>query len=249
RGTIADLTWPATTPGRLQLVSTVQGGGTLEVTGMLRSPPDPTQLRVRVSKLDLAPWAQLIPLEARVSGIAEADLRMNEPLAAGIPARVQGTIAVKGLGVADARQDVLGAQRIEARGLEVQWPTRVVIERVLVTGPRGLVERDRTGGFPLIALLGHPPSASSSTIDAARHGRTVAPRRPRQRADGGPRRAGGRDRPRRRLAAARDHPASCPHAAVASARARREGRASAADAALPACRGEHRAAGKRRQWR
>src|SRR5205085_791643 len=138
------------------------------VTGMLRSPPDPSQLRVRVSKLDLAPWAQLMPLEGRVSGIAEADLRMNEPLAADIPARVQGTIAVKSPGVADARQEVLGAQRIEARGLEVQWPTRVAIERILVSGPRGLVERDRTGAFPLTALLGRPPSASSSTIGDAR---------------------------------------------------------------------------------
>jgi uncharacterized protein involved in outer membrane biogenesis len=170
RASVADLTWPARTPGRLDLLTSIPGGGTLAVVGTLRPPPAATELNLRLANLNLAPWAQLLPMAARVTGLAEANLRMNEPLAAGIPARVQGTIAVNRLGVADARQELLGAQRVEASGLELHWPTRLVVKRVLVSGPRGIVERDRAGGFPLKDLASRPPSspATSQGIGAAR---------------------------------------------------------------------------------
>jgi hypothetical protein len=123
RASVADLTWPATTPGRLDLTTTIPGGGTLAVTGTVRPPPDATQLRVRLANMDLAPWAQFLPIAARITGLAQADLQMNEPLAAGIPARVQGSIAVNNPGVADDRQRVFEARRIEASGLELRWPS------------------------------------------------------------------------------------------------------------------------------
>ena len=78
---------------------------------------------------------------------------MNEPIAADVPARIRGSIAVKNLGVADARQKLAGAQRLEASGLEVQWPARIVVKRLLVKQPSATVQRDRAGRFPLQALL------------------------------------------------------------------------------------------------
>jgi hypothetical protein len=167
QASIADLTWPARTAGRLDLRASLPEGGMLTVAGMLRPPPAATQLRVRAD-LDLAPWAQFLPLAVQVRGMAEADLRMNEPLAAGIPARVQGSVAVNRLGVAGARQELVSAQRIEANGLELHWPTRLVVKRVMVSGPRGTVERDHTGGFPLKDLAGRPESSPAAT--AAREG-------------------------------------------------------------------------------
>jgi hypothetical protein len=163
RASVADLTWPVTTPGRLEVLTSIPGGGTLALGGTLRPPPASSQLRLRLASLDLAPWARLLPVAARVSGLAEADLRVNEPLAAGVPARVQGSIAVNRLGVADARQELLGAQRVEATGLEVHWPTRLVVKRLLVSGPRGIVERDRAGGFPLRGLGDRPASSPAAT--------------------------------------------------------------------------------------
>jgi hypothetical protein len=172
RASIADLTWPATTPGRLDLTTSIPGGGTLAVTGTVRPPPDATQLRVRLANMDLAPWAQFLPIAARITGLAQADLQMNEPLAAGIPARVQGSIAVNRLGVADDRQQVLGARRIEASGLELRWPSgggqapALHVARVLVSDPRGVVERDRAGGFPLKDLARRPGSSLAVTSAA-----------------------------------------------------------------------------------
>src|SRR5258706_5727456 len=108
--------------------------------------------------MDLGLWAQLFRIAARITGLAQADLQMNEPLAAGIPARVRGSIAIVRLGVADGRQEILGARRIEASGLELHWSggegraSALRIGRVEVTNPRGVVERDRSGDFPLQAL-------------------------------------------------------------------------------------------------
>lgn len=153
RANIRELTWPATTPGLVDIQASIPGGGTLAVAGTVRPPPAATQLALRVASMNLAPWAQFFPLSAKVTGVASADLRINEPFAAGIPARVQGTAAVERLGVTDAREQLLGAQRVEASGLELHWPERLNVRRVVVTGPRAIVERDAAGNFPLQTLM------------------------------------------------------------------------------------------------
>jgi uncharacterized protein involved in outer membrane biogenesis len=163
RASLSDLTWPARTAGRLDAAGTIPGGGTLSIVGTVAPPPAATQLTVRLTDMSLAPWAQFLPVMVRVSGRAEANLRIHEPLTAGIPARVQGSIAVNRLGVADARQELLGASRIEARGLELHWPTRLVVTRLQMDGPRGFIERDRAGNFP-IAALAAPASGVTPTV-------------------------------------------------------------------------------------
>lgn len=175
RANAAGLTWPATTPGRVELAATVPGGGTLTLTGAVRPPPAATRLRLRASRLNLAPWAQFVPVTARVTGLAEADLRMDEPLAADVPARLDGAIAVRRLGVADANHRVLSADRVEASGLEILWPTRVVVDRVSVTGPRGLVERDRNGRFPVQDLLARPAATVTTPAPSAAAPAPAAP--------------------------------------------------------------------------
>ncbi|HEU4367031.1 MAG TPA: DUF748 domain-containing protein [Methylomirabilota bacterium] len=158
RASVSDLTWPARTPGRVDVLTSVPGGGRLTIAGTVRPPPAASQLHLRLVNLNLAPWAQFVPLAARVTGLAEANLEINEPLAAGVPARIEGSIAVNRITVADDRRELLGAQRVEARGLEVHWPSRLAVKRVLVSGPRAVVERDVAGAFPLtrLAIAGAP---------------------------------------------------------------------------------------------
>lgn len=166
RASIADLTWPITTPGRLDVLAAIPGGGTLAVSGMLRPYPAPSQLHLRLSDLDVAAWNRFLPVAARLNGRGEADLRINEPLAAGVPTRVSGAIAVNRLGIRDAHQELASAQRVEATGLEVQWPTRLGVKRLVVSGPRAIVERDEAGGFPLSALWNRPAAAPAPVNDA-----------------------------------------------------------------------------------
>jgi uncharacterized protein DUF748 len=162
RASVSDFTWPARTPARLDLFTSLPGGATLAAFGSVQPPPAASRLRLRLSNLDLAPWAQFVPLAARVNGIAEADLTLNEPLAADAPARVQGSLAVNRLSVADGRQELLGARRVEAHGFELRWPTRLAVTRVLLSAPRAAIERDRTGGVSLRALAARPSALSAA---------------------------------------------------------------------------------------
>jgi uncharacterized protein DUF748 len=176
RASIADVTWPITTPGRLDVSTAIPGGGTLAVSGMLRPPPAPSQLQLRLRDVDVAAWNRFLPITAKLSGRGEADLRINEPLSAGVPTRVNGSIAVNRLGVRGAQQELIGAQRVEATGLEVQWPTRLGVKRVIVSGPRAIVERDKEGNFPLIALWDRAPAAPTSPSSDASGLTAKAPR-------------------------------------------------------------------------
>jgi len=176
RVSVADLTWPVTTPGRLDALTSIPGGGTLTLAGTLRPPPASSQLRLRLADLALAPWAQFLPTSARITGVAEADLRVDEPLAAGVPSRVKGTIAVNDLGVSDSRRELLGARRLEAAGLQVHWPARLAVERLLVDRPRGIIERDKTGALAARDLWSRPAPATAGAPAVATDGaRTASP--------------------------------------------------------------------------
>jgi hypothetical protein len=168
RASIADVTWPVTTPGRLDVESSVPGGGTVRLTGTLRPPPAASQLRLLARSVDLAPWANLVPVKARITGIANADLRVDEPLTPGVPNRVRGSVAVTRIGVADGRRELAGAERAELSDLEVRWPSRLSARRLVVQGPRATIERSAAGELPLRALFAPagpaaPPSATSGS--------------------------------------------------------------------------------------
>src|SRR5215831_20967963 len=162
RASIDDVTWPVTGPGRLDVQTALPGGGTLAVSGALQPPPASSRLRLRASDVDLAAWNRFVPVAARFTGRGEVDLRVDEPLVAGVPARVRGSIAVDRLGVRDAQQELLGAQRVDLTGLEVQWPERLRVARVVVNGPRAIVERTKQGNLPLTALFDQRSAAAPS---------------------------------------------------------------------------------------
>src|SRR5262245_12083856 len=162
RASATDVTWPLSEPARIELRTGVPGGGLLTVAGILRTAPAPSDVRVRLAKLDLAPWVRYLPPRARITGVAEADLRVNEPITAGLPIRVRGSIAVNNVGISGGRQKLVGARRIEATGLHVDWPTRIGTGRLLIDQPVALVERDRSGQFPLHALVAGPSPSNAN---------------------------------------------------------------------------------------
>jgi len=170
RASIADVTWPVTTPGRLDVESSVPGGGTVRLTGALRPPPAASQLRLLARSVDLAPWANLVPVKARITGIAEADLRVDEPLAPGMPNRVRGSVAVTRIGFADGRRELAGAERAELSDLEVRWPSRLSARRLVVQGPRATIERSAAGELPLRALFAPAGSAAPPSATPAADG-------------------------------------------------------------------------------
>lgn len=165
RATVADLTWPVRGPARLDLAASMANGGTLSASGALRQPPNASELRVRLAKVDLAPYARYLPPAAKVRGVAEGDVTLVGALSPGAVARARGSVAVTGLSVADARRPLVKADRVEATGFQIQWPSRLTVERVMVSRPWATVERDRAGGLPLVALLGSVGPRETVPID------------------------------------------------------------------------------------
>ena len=111
-----------------------------------------------------------------LTGVAAADLRINEPLRAGVPSRVRGVIALRGVGVSDGSARLLDAQRIEASELQLDWPDRLRIGRLAIREPRAVVERGRTGEFAIARLLGPSAGPESRTAVAEPAGAMTAPR-------------------------------------------------------------------------
>jgi hypothetical protein len=170
RASIADATWPVIRPGLLEARSSVPGGGTLDLTGRLSPPPAASQLRLRLARVDLGKWASLVPGALRIDGFAEADLRVDEPLAPAVPARVRGSVTVNQLGVKDADTELVRARRVEATGLEVHWPSRLSARRIVVSGPRGTIERDRDGN-----LVGPPGIPGAAAVGSAAPSTALTP--------------------------------------------------------------------------
>jgi hypothetical protein len=167
RASILDGTWPITRPGRVNVESAVPGGGTMTLAGQLSAPPAASQLRLRLARVDLAPWTRLVPsIKPRIDGLAEADLRMDEPLAPGVPSHVQGQVAVNRVAIRDGNRELVGARRIEASGLEVHWPSRVDVQHIVISGPRATIERDKNGNFPLRTLAGLEASGTEGQPSA-----------------------------------------------------------------------------------
>ena len=188
RASIADVTWPVVRPGRVDVRSSVPGGGLLNLTGQLSPPPAASQLRLQLERVDLGKWASLVPSPLRVDGLVEANLQIDEPLVPTVPSHVQGAIAVNQLGVKDARGELLRARRVEAKGIEVDWPSRLAARQLVITGPRGTIERDSTGrvampsGLPGQAApgaVGAPPAAPRGAARAGRRRDRREGRRPR----------------------------------------------------------------------
>jgi uncharacterized protein DUF748 len=170
RARVTDLTWPVSSPAGLDLLTRVEGRGSLAVAGTLRPPTAASDLRVRLDGFDLAPWARFVPFGGQLTGVAEADLRVNEPLQVGVPSRVRGMIAVRSIAVSDGADRVLSASRIEASALELDWPARLRIGRLAVREPRAVVERGRTGDLAIARLSGPPagPAAVSPAMPLSR---------------------------------------------------------------------------------
>jgi hypothetical protein len=180
---VHDVVWPPRGPTPLQLRVRTPGGGTLAVNGSVTAEPLGADVRVRADGVDLAPYRPYLPVAAAVGGRADGDLHAAVSRTTELQARVRGNAALRGAFVADGRRRIASIDRAEARGLDVEWPARVIVERMTLRRPWVVVERDEHGGFPLRALLSpaengtNAERAANGTDGAAPAARTIAVRR------------------------------------------------------------------------
>jgi hypothetical protein len=163
------ITWPVSAPARVELDAAIPGGGDLGVRGTIRMHPNVAQLEVRLTGADLAPWARYVPRHAEVSGVAEASIAVVATLDSTLTTRARGQLRVRNLHLAEAGRTLVRADDVEALGIDVRWPSRVSVERLLIRRPRTTIERDERGQLPLRALLTAPlwPEAAAAGSPAA----------------------------------------------------------------------------------
>jgi uncharacterized protein involved in outer membrane biogenesis len=153
RAVVEDGVWPPRAPVRLTARALTPGGGAVSLAGRVRTDTLGAELRVTANGVDVAPYQPYLPVRARLSGRADAQVDLELSRAPDLHATVRGRAAVVRLVLADGSRPVLTVARAEATGIEAAWPERVDIARVVVSRPAAFLERDERGAFPIRGVL------------------------------------------------------------------------------------------------
>jgi hypothetical protein len=160
RAIVKEPTWPPAGPLPVEAAVTTPRGGGVKVNGRVGFEPMSADVRITARGVALAPYAPYARTGAPIAGYADADVFATLTRGQDLSARVRGTLGVARISVDDGRRRVVDLERVDARGVDVEWPRHIGIARVTVRKPWVLVERDEQGGFPLRRLLF--PSAAAS---------------------------------------------------------------------------------------
>ena len=161
-----DVAWPARGDAPVRLSAAVAGG---EVTG--RGTVDlgarKAELAVTLRNTDLAALQPWLPINGLVQAFADADVMVTAALDP-FTLTVRGRAGASSIAFYDGTQPLLTVRRVDAAGLDVQWPTRLAIDRLRVDAPWAKIERDPQGSLSLRTLFARPAGrAAPPPPDAA----------------------------------------------------------------------------------
>jgi hypothetical protein len=170
--TVRQLTWPPRAPADLRLEAALPESGTVDVRGRVHLGARTTDLEVRVADAALGPWAALLPLGGRLRGVLDATLDVAGAATQAARAAVTGDVVVRDVALGPPDRPAIAVARVEATGIDAQWPARIDIPRLTIERPSMFVVREADGDFPLRAMLAprddEAPSASPPTGDRPR---------------------------------------------------------------------------------
>jgi len=167
------LTWPIRGAARVELAATLRDGGEVTAggTALLTAPPPlvawTADLGVELKSVDIAPAAAHVPAAVGLSGRVSARLKAGLAYGQSLAARVQGDAGATAVALTDGGRRVLALRRLDAAGIDVQWPERIGVRSLRLVAPRARVERDRRGSFPLAARLAAPATVAAPPGGAA----------------------------------------------------------------------------------
>ena len=162
--TAKDLVWPPQGPTPLRLHVRAPGGGTLALNGSVTAEPIGADVHLRANGIDLTPYRPYLPIAAGIGGRVDGVLKAAVSRTTELQVRVRGDTTLRGAFVADGVRKIATIDRAEVHRLDLEWPGRIVAERVTLRRPWVVVERDEHGGFPLRALLS--PTGNSPAPEA-----------------------------------------------------------------------------------
>jgi len=175
RVALEGVSWPPRGTAPIQVVADLPKGGRFEARGTVGLIPVTANLRVLLRSIDLATFQPYVPITGLIAGKAEGDLAVTASVDRELTATVRGKAGVNRLSVS-ARDHPVGdrpaveVERAEATGLDIAWPTRVTVARVLIRKPAAVIERDEQGALPLRTLLAARDAKAEPASAAAPRG-------------------------------------------------------------------------------
>jgi hypothetical protein len=178
---VHDFSFPQQGVTKVELKSPMPGGGQLDVAGTVQLEPMRLEARAVLDGVAIDPLQQYVPIEGRAVGKVTGDLTVKltlDPTAV----QVAGQARLQAFRLNDGDRAVVTVGRVDTSGIDIDWPRRIMLERVLFRRPRLLIERDETGEIRLRRLVtprwtaapsGPPPTGSSPPGPAAPASRSL----------------------------------------------------------------------------
>ena len=161
-----------TQKGRAQLAihAKVPGGGEVDIGGTATLSPRRADLRVKARSIELATLGRYLPLQARLDGVATADVKVAATqTGTQLGLTVAGDATLERVTVADEARTLVSAARAGVTGIDYTWPATVRIAELTVSRPTAIVERNASGEINLTTLLQPrvaPPDATGPASSA-----------------------------------------------------------------------------------
>ena len=146
-----DVAWPVRGVSNVHVSADV-AGGRLTATGNVDAARRRAELTVRLRSAELAALQSWLPIVGRVRGTADADLAATVELDP-FTLAIRGTASAADLALLADTRPLLTVARVDASGIDAQWPASLAIDRLRVNGPWAQVDRNPDGELSLRALF------------------------------------------------------------------------------------------------
>ncbi|HXD99108.1 MAG TPA: DUF748 domain-containing protein [Candidatus Acidoferrum sp.] len=151
----SDVTWPARGTARVRLAAAV-AGGQMTARGTLDGAQHRGEIAVTLRGADLATLQSWLPIVGRVGGAADADVTAIVDLEPFL-LTLRGAVAASNLAFSDTTRPLLTVTRVDATGIDLQWPARLSIDQLRVNTPWAQIDRTPQGELSLRALFRRRP--------------------------------------------------------------------------------------------
>jgi hypothetical protein len=146
---VREFVWPPRTPVKVKLTSPAPGGGSMEADATVHLDPVRIDAQVVLNEAQMSPAQPYLPIRGQVDGRVSGDLAFTmtlEPLTL----RIGGDARVQRFALRDGERALVSVGRMDAAGVDVDWPKRIAVGSLILRRPRLLVERDAKGEFDLL---------------------------------------------------------------------------------------------------
>jgi uncharacterized protein DUF748 len=150
-----DVTWPSRGLARVQLATEV-AGGRINARGTVDAGARRAELAIKASGVDLAAAQPWLPIVGQVRGAADADVTVAVGLQP-FSLEAHGAVGAGDLAFLDGTRPLITVKRVDARGIDLAWPTRLAIDRLRVNTPWAEVARTPQGELSLRAIFRRRP--------------------------------------------------------------------------------------------